>query len=189
MKSLFALGMLLQFTAQLLFSVHSPEFDLMEPVDIIHWLLLIGLVFIIPFSLSFAKGISNGIGAPITLIGVVCTIGMCAIDFTLWVLRGDPEQRNALLQQLMNEPMIWSTFFTLGPALKFIGLSIQSLHYLQYQKIAVLSAILGAMGVGLSAFMFPDYRSIYLLSYAVFVIALLKIVFSKNQHRMFNNIT
>lgn len=57
MKKLFASGLLLQITAQVLFSVHSDKINLMEPIDFIHWMILIGTVLIAPLCVGLFQWI------------------------------------------------------------------------------------------------------------------------------------
>ena len=179
MKRLFALGLTLLFISQVLFSVHSDTINLQEPFDLIHWMIFIGLILILPYSLQFSEGIFQKIGGSITLISIVCTIGMCAFDFIFWTLRNNLEARNELLDHLMSEPFIWSVFITVGPACFFIGFAIQALGFLRKNRLGSVSTLLGSFIVGLGHFIFQDIRVIYLLGYFIFVSGILIITFNR----------
>lgn len=168
MKKLFIIGLLLQTLAQLLFSVQSTEINLLEPIDFIHWTLLIGFVLVIPYVLQFSKGWFQKIGATFSMIGLICLICMCAIDFVLWSFRNVPEERNELIAHIMNEPMVWPVFFTIGPAFYYSGMSIQSMAYLRKKFLPTLGVIIGAILVGLGGLILSEYRAVFMIGKILF---------------------
>ena len=180
MKKLFALGLILQVLAQISFSLHSKKLNLLEPIDFIHWMLLIGVVLIIPFTLIFSRGIFQKIGVVLTMIGIVCHIGMCAMDFVLWSFRDDSELRNIIVLQLQKEPSIWPIFFEVGPPLLGTGLTIQTLGYLKNHFYKVIATIIGLLLMGLGIFILTEYRIIFIIGYLIFTIGILLITFDKN---------
>ena len=187
MKFLFALGLILQLFAQVMLSLHSEQFNLLEPYDYIHLMLLLGLVLIIPHCLNFTTGFLQAIGGSISLVGIVCGIGMCVIDLVLWTYRGDIPQRDTLVAHLMQEPIVWTVFVTAGPALMFIGLAIQSLKFIDTKGMSVLCTIGGAAMVGISQVAFQDYRVVFLASYLLFIAGLINLS-SKSSRQLFNNL-
>ncbi|MEM6634015.1 MAG: hypothetical protein AAF694_30345 [Bacteroidota bacterium] len=168
MKKLFIIGILLQTIGQLFFSIPSSQINLLEPIDFIHWTLLIGFVLVIPYVLQFSIGWFQKIGATFSLMGLICLICMCAIDFVLWSFRELPEERNELIAHIMNEPMIWPVFFTIGPAFYYTGMSIQSLAYLKSKLIPALLVIIGATLVGLGGLIFTENRVIFMIGKILF---------------------
>lgn len=93
---------------------------------------------------------------------------MCAIDFVLWSFRNLPEERNDLIAHLMNEPMIWPIFFTIGPAFYYTGMSIQSMAYLKSKLIPALIVIIGATLVGMGGLILREYRVIFIVGKILF---------------------
>ncbi|RQH13808.1 hypothetical protein D5R40_34505, partial [Okeania hirsuta] len=79
--------------AQISFSIHSEAVNLLEPIDFIHWILLIGIVLIIPYTLHFSTGLSYQIGVTVSFDRIVAQIGMCTIDFVLWTFRNENERK------------------------------------------------------------------------------------------------
>lgn len=187
MKFLFALGLILQFVAQVMFSLHSEQFNLVEPYDFIHLTLLVGFILIIPHCINFTTGFIQALGGSITLIGVVCGIGMCVVDLVLWTFRGDIPQQDTLTAHLMQAPMIWTVFVTAGPALMFIGLSIQSLKFIDTKGISVLCTIGGTAMIGISEVIFQEYRIVFLASYLLFITGLINLSL-KSKRQLFNNL-
>lgn len=187
MKFLFALGLILQLLAQVLLSLHSQQFNLLEPYDFIHLTLLVGFILIIPHCINFTTGLIQAVGGSITLVGIVCGIGMCVVKLVLWTYRGDIPQRDTLTAHLMQEPIIWTVFFTAGPALMFIGLAIQSLKYIDTKGVSVLCTIAGAAMLGISEAAFQEYRIVFLASYLLFITGLINLSL-KSKRQLFSNL-
>lgn len=175
MKHLFIAGLILQLLAQISFSIPTEIINLLEPIDFIHWGILLGTLFVIPYGIQFANGLFRQIGGSFTLIGATTTIGMCAIDMVLWALRHDSEARAALFTKLVEEPSIWPVFFTLGPACLFVGLTIQACAYVKEHKWPVVAVIVGATLTGLGGLVVPELRLIYLCGYLLFIAGLIHI--------------
>lgn len=179
MKTLFTIGLILQIIGQISFSLHPEIINLMQPLDFIHWSILIGIVLIIPYTLNFSQGIYYKVGATISLLGIVCFIGMCGIDFVLWSFKDDIAMRSLIIKKLIQEPAIWPPFMTVGPSFLFIGLSIQALYHLRYNQKSVSLVIIGALMAGIGELLLTEYRIIFLLGYSVFAIGLLLIAYSQ----------
>ncbi len=181
MNKLFALGLIVLLIAQISFSVPADTINLKEPIDFIHWALLIGIVLMIPYSLTFSHGLYHRIGAPITFVGLVCNIGMCTVDFVIWTYRDNADEWNAFVEHLMDEPAVWQVFITVGPPLIFVGLAIQAMGYLKDHAIASISAFIGSLIIGVGGLVFTDYRIIFIAGYVIFVAALVYLAFKDNR--------
>jgi hypothetical protein len=101
--------------------------------------LLVGAVFMIPQVLSFPKSIFSYIGTPLSLIGIVCIIGMCVLDFIWWSFP-DEESRLAFTYHISQVPSIWKPFISIGSTSKVfnLGLLILSLNYFKKEKLGVV---------------------------------------------------
>lgn len=166
----FILGFTLLVFAQISFSV-TDTIELLKPIDFIHWTLLLGCVFVIPGALSLHKGIFSKIGLPLTLIGIITSIGMCVIDFVLWSYNGNQEARNDMYLHLVNQPAIWPVFISVGPTLFFTGFTIQSYDYIKTNLREVVVINIGAILVALGGLILPrDYHYIMVIGYAIFAI-------------------
>lgn len=179
MKYLFALGLLLQICGQSMFTIHAHWITLQEPIDFIHWALLLGYMMCIPYALQFSLGWFRSVGSVLTFLGAVSLVGMCAIDFVFWSYRSDYDSQTALVSKMMAEPAIWPVFFTVGPAFFFTGLAVQAMGFWQSHRVATIAAVMGSIAVGLGGLIFPDIRIIYMAGYVVFALGLLAIVFDR----------
>lgn len=184
MKNLFVIGLLFLFIGQLLFSVPTEKVNLLEPVDIIHWILLFGFVLVIPYSLKFSNGAFHKIGSVLTLIGIVTGIGMCVVDFILWSLRDTIEERNQLVRHLVNEPSIWHVFITVGPAFFFVGLAAQASGFYKENVFGAASAVIGSILVGIGHLVFPQFRIIFITGYLIFIIGLIVLALKKGNEQV-----
>jgi accessory gene regulator protein AgrB len=140
----------------------------------------IPIFLIIPYTLFYSKGIFQKIGIVFTIIGIVCHIGMCAIDFVLWSFRDDSELQNMIVLHLQKEPSIWLIFFEIVPAFLGFGLTVQSLGHIKSHLYKVITTIIGLLLMGLGIFILNEYRIIFILGYLFFGISLLLITFNKN---------
>ncbi len=183
-KILFVIGFVLLILAQISFSF-TDAINLLEPIDFIHWTILIGAVLVIPGVLRFSNGMFSKIGTPITLAGIATTIGMCAIDFVLWSYNSDQKARADLYYQLIEEPSIWMVFITVGPALFFVGLSIQSFDYLKTNIKGVLLTNIGAVVTGVGGLLLPfEYHFVMIIGYMIFAFGANILLFKR---RIFHN--
>ena len=80
-KILFLIGLIFFLLGQLILAKGNDFVYNQEPIDFAHWFLLIGVTLLIPQTVTFPKKIYSLIGIPLTLIGIVCIIGMCVLDF------------------------------------------------------------------------------------------------------------
>ena len=142
-KILFLLGLVFLLIGQLLLAKGNDFVYSQEPIDFAHWFLLIGVTLLIPQTLAFPQKIFSLLGKPLTLIGIVCMIGMCVLDFIWWSFPGE-ETRSAFTSHISQVPSIWKPFITIGPSSKVfnLGLLMLSLNYLSNNKISVLIILL-----------------------------------------------
>jgi hypothetical protein len=166
----FILGFTLLVLAQLAFSF-TDTIELLKPIDFIHWTLLLGCVFVIPGTLALNKDKFSKIGLPLTLIGIITSIGMCTIDFVLWSYSGNQEARNDMYLHLVNQPAIWPVFISVGPTFFFTGFVIQSFDYIKTNLKEVLIINFGVILVALGGLILPkDYHYIMVIGYTIFAV-------------------
>ncbi|GGG97628.1 hypothetical protein GCM10011416_14590 [Polaribacter pacificus] len=138
-KILFLSGLFFFLIGQLLLAKGNDFVYSQKPIDFAHWFLLIGVVLLIPQTVSFPRKFFSLIGTPLTLIGIVCIIGMCVIDFIWWSFPTD-ELRNEFTKHIGQVPSIWKPFMSIGPSSKIfnLGLLILSLNYFEKGKLGIL---------------------------------------------------
>lgn len=178
-KILFIIGLLLEVTAQILLSKGNDFVYAQKPIDFAHWFLLLGVVFMIPQVISFPKKAISYVGKPLTLIGIVCIIGMCVLDF-IWWSYPTQELRIEFANHISQHPSIWKVFLTIGPSSYFInlGLFILALNYFKQHKIAVLVVLLATLIILFARFI--PFRLIY--GYLISAIGFSLIFFKKTNY-------
>jgi hypothetical protein len=138
-KTFFIVGLVLFLIGQVILAKGNDFVYNQEPIDFAHWFLLIGVILLIPQTVSFPKSTVSLIGIPLTLVGIVCTIGMCVLDF-IWGSYPNEELRTEFTNHISNVPSIWKPFMTIGPSSKVfnLGLLILSLNYFKKTKHGIL---------------------------------------------------
>ena len=138
-KILFLIGISFILIGQLILTKGNDFVYSQEPIDFAHWFLLIGAVLLIPQTVSFPKKIVSYIGSPLTLIGIVCIIGMCVLDFIWWSFPNE-EMRIEFTNHISQIPSIWKPFISIGPSSKIfnLGLLILSLNYFEKGKVGII---------------------------------------------------
>ncbi|MEZ4984920.1 MAG: hypothetical protein R2795_07785 [Saprospiraceae bacterium] len=137
-KVLFIAGLVFILIGQLIIAKGNDFVYNQEPIDFAHWFLLVGVTLLIPQTMAFPKKIFSLIGIPLTLIGIVCIIGMCVLDFIWWSFPNQ-EMRNEFTYHISHVPSIWKPFMTLGPSSKTfnLGLLLLSLNYYPTSKTGI----------------------------------------------------
>ena len=137
-KICFVIGLVFLLIGQILLARGNEFVYSQNPIDFAHWFLLVGVVFMIPQVVSFPKKIFSFVGIPLTLIGIVCTIGMCVLDFIFWSFPNQ-EMRTEFANHITQIPSIWNTFVIVGPSSKVfnVGLLILSLNYLHKEIVGI----------------------------------------------------
>ena len=137
-RILFLAGLFLFLIGQMLLAQGQEFVYGQQPIDFAHWCLLVGAVLLIPQVLAFPRTIFSYIGIPLTMIGIVCIIGMCVLDFIWWSFPTE-EMRTEFTRHISQVPSIWKPFITIGPSSKVfnLGLLVLSLNYLPKAKIGV----------------------------------------------------
>ena len=142
-KVFFLIGIGFFLTGQIILTKENAYIYKQEPIDFAHWFLLIGAVFLIPQTVSFPKKIFSYVGIPLTLIGIVCIIGMCVLDFIWWSFSTE-EMRNEFTNHISQVPAIWKPFISIGPSSKIfnLGLLFLSLNYFEKGKVGIIILLL-----------------------------------------------
>ena len=113
-------------------------------VDVIHWLMLIGVVLMIPFAANLPRKGLAMILSPLLLLGIVGVIGMCVIDFVLWSLP-EPQFRGDVARALIDTGAVWQPFMRWGPGEVFVtGLALPSLLYVRESRWGSVLVAVGA---------------------------------------------
>ncbi|NNF21763.1 MAG: hypothetical protein HKN67_07465 [Saprospiraceae bacterium] len=175
-KYIGALGLLMLIVSRFLLMNGTEFINAQKPFDFAHLLMLVGAVLTISFSYAFPKNIFNTIATPITLLGIIAHIGMCSIDFVFWSFGDDYSSRDELLGHLINTPSIWLTFFIVGPALLFIGLSTQVWYFIKSNTMMSIFTIIGSMAIGAGQLIWRS-ELIVISGYLVFSIGLIYLTF------------
>ncbi len=138
-RILFIVGLICFLIGQVILTQGNDFVYEQNPIDFAHWFLLVGAVFMIPQVVSFPKSIYSYIGSPLTLIGIVCIIGMCVLDFIFWSFDSE-ELRAEFTRHISQVPSIWKPFMSIGPSSKVfnLGLLILSLNYLKSGKLGIV---------------------------------------------------
>ena len=145
-RILFQTGIGFLLIGQIILSKGNELVYSLKPIDFAHWSLLLGVVLLIPQVISFPKKPFSYVGIPLTMIGIVCMIGMCVIDFIFWSFPND-ELRNEFANHLSQVPAIWKTFMTIGPSSKVfnLGLLILSLNYFKTEKVGIALLLIATL--------------------------------------------
>tara|TARA_R110002095_G_scaffold46246_2_gene41467 strand:+ start:863 stop:1453 length:591 start_codon:yes stop_codon:yes gene_type:complete len=144
-KALFVGGLAIYALGQILINL-GPDFTTQQaPIDYAHWLLIVGVLFLIPFIGRLPRQNIHLVTIPLLLAGIGFVIGMCVIDFVFWSL-SDPELERALARHLIATPVIWQPFMVFGSNTVFnLGLLLPSLSYFRASRLGTILVILGTL--------------------------------------------
>ena len=145
-KTLFIIGILFEVVGQILLSFGNDFVYALKPIDFAHWSLLLGVVFMLPQVVHFPNKIFSYVGIPMTIIGIVCIIGMCVLDF-IWWSYPTQEMRIEFSNHISQIPSIWKPFITIGPSSYIfnLGLLFLSFNYFKQNRIGVLIVVLASL--------------------------------------------
>ncbi|WP_417493738.1 hypothetical protein [Maricaulis sp.] len=144
-RILFIAGLAIYVTGQILINLGPGFTEQQAPIDYAHWLLIIGVLFLIPFAGRLPRRNIHLIGIPLLLAGVCFVIGMCVIDFIFWSIP-DAELKRALASHLIATAVIWEPFMVFGPNTIFnLGLLLPSLSYFRASRTGTILVILGTL--------------------------------------------
>jgi len=137
-RIIFLIGLLFFLIGQIILTRGNEYVYNQEPIDFAHWFLLVGAALMIPQVVCFPKKIFSYLGIPLTLVGIVCIIGMCVLDFIWWSFPNEA-MRVEFTNHLSQIPSIWKPFITIGPSSKIfnLGLLILSLNYFEKGKLGI----------------------------------------------------
>lgn len=145
-KVLFISGLVVFLIGQIILAQGNEFVYNLKPIDFAHWSLLVGAVLLIPQVVTFPKKIFSYIGIPLTLIGIVCIIGMCVLDFIWWSFPNE-EARIEFTNHISQVPSIWKPFISIGSSSRIFnaGLLLISLDYFKSQKLGVIIIALATL--------------------------------------------
>lgn len=182
-KILFIVGLVFILLGQLILAKGNDFVYNQKPIDFAHWFILAGVTLLIPQTVTFPQKLSSLIGIPLTLIGIVCIIGMCVLDFIWWSFPNQ-EMRDEFTYHISHVPSIWKPFMTIGPSSKIfnLGLLLLSLNYIQTGKIGIVLVLIGNL-ILWHIIPFP-FRLV--LAYAITLIGFSIILLKKNNNSRLN---
>jgi len=140
---LFVTGLAAYLGGQVLINMGRDFVDSLRPIDFAHWLLIVGVLLMIPYAANLPRTRVNLVASPVLVIGIAGIVGMCVIDLIIWSYP-PAGGRTDFLRHLMDAPTIWTPFMTIGPWLFGIGLAMASVSFLRSAPWGVLAVILGS---------------------------------------------
>jgi len=146
---LFLLGLFTYTIGQYLIFIFFNDIEKLhnqEPIDFSHWLMIIGVLLLIPQIGNFPKSRWNYISFPSLIFGIGLIIGMCVIDFVFWSLK-DPVLKSQVTKHLINTPEIWTPFMSVSGKIFTFGLLTSSFNYFKKSRLGVLLVFLGTLTV------------------------------------------
>lgn len=143
--------------------------------DFAHTLILFGVLLTAACSFIFPKDIFNSIATPITILGLTAYTGMCTIDFILWSYGNNQTDRSNLIEHLHNNKMIWNIFFTIGPALYFIGITTQVWRYIKTKSILAAIIILSSSAIGAGQFLLKN-EAVVMVGHLIFLTGMIILI-------------
>ncbi|MFT6182420.1 MAG: hypothetical protein ACJAQT_005302 [Akkermansiaceae bacterium] len=144
-KFLLILGFVLFLIAVIAINIVGAKTKDEISIDYIHWLMLVGTALQIPFAARLPRRGISLLAAFLILCGIVCTIGMCMLDFVFWSLPDD-RLRGEVARQLMDTPTVWQPFMMWGTEEVFYaGIVLASVLYLPHSKLGTPLVIVGAV--------------------------------------------
>lgn len=131
---LFLIGLSIFTAGQILIKLGQPFVESQQPIDFAHWLLYIGVLFLLPFAVRLPFKNIHVLTIPALVLGISFVIGMCVLDFIFWSLPNNELERQ-LAEHLINTHSIWGPFVTIGSSYIFVvGLVLPSLSYWSTSK-------------------------------------------------------
>lgn len=144
-RALFLTGLALVILAMTGIFAFGATSKVDSAVDGFHWLMLTGAVMQLPYAVDRRDGWLNSSTALVMLVGLVCTIGMCMIDFVLWAMPTD-SLRETVAAELIATPSIWPVFMDYGPEeILYTGYALACLSPSPKTKSGPALVIVGAI--------------------------------------------
>jgi len=144
---LFLLGLFTYTVGQYLIFIYFNDLEKLhnqEPIDFSHWLMIFGVLLLIPQIGNFPKSRWNYISSPTLILGIGLIIGMCVLDFVFWSLK-EPELKRQVSEHLINTPEIWKPFMKFNGLLFNLGLLTSSFIYYKNSKTGTLLVLIGTL--------------------------------------------
>lgn len=144
---LFVIGLALYTLGQVAINAFGAMTKEEIPIDVIHWLMLIGVLMLIPFAARMPRRGLALVASPLLILGVACVIGMCVLDFVFWSLPDD-EFRGELARRLMDTPMLWKPFIDWGSDDFFnLGLVLPTFLFLRVSRLGAALVVAGTLSI------------------------------------------
>lgn len=178
LKHLSVFALLLLITSRILLAQGNHFLFTQQPIDFVHWLMLVGASLTIVFSFIFPKSIINTIATSLTILGIVAHIGMCAIDFVFWSFGEDYDGRRELMIHLMDTPAIWLPFMVVGPIFLYAGLATHAWQFIRTHTLRAITTLVGSGVIGLGQMVWHN-QWLVIVGYIVFSLGLVLLVYRK----------
>ncbi len=144
---LFVMGLVIFTLGQIAINAFGAMTKDEIPIDVMHWLMLIGAVLLIPFAARLPRRGLALVASPLLILGIVCVIGMCVLDFVFWSLPDD-ELRGEVARRLMDTPMLWKPFIAWGPDDFFnLGLVLPTFLFFRVSKFGTAFVVMGTLSI------------------------------------------
>ena len=143
-KALFLLGLLVYTAGQVMLRLTDTAMRDQHPVDFTHWLLLIGVVLLIPYAARLPRRGFHLVTGPVLILGIVAVIGMNILDFAFWAL--PPDLDGPFYEAVSDKQSVWWPFMRYGPNELFItAFVLPSLMLFKVSRIGTGLVIAGAL--------------------------------------------
>jgi hypothetical protein len=150
-----------------------------QPIDYVHWLLLLGVLFCLSLNYIFSDYLFNNTSTILTSLGVVALIGQATIDFVWWSYGTDHAGMDQLINQVMERPSIRIPFITIGPALFYLGLATHAGKLMRTAPLLAIIAIAGVILIGTGSFIYNSRLTI-IIGHIILSLGILMLAFKKD---------
>jgi len=178
LKILIIIGLVFLTINQLLILNGDEFIQKQQPIDFVHWLLLIGAVLSLSVNNVFSNSGIGKIASFLTFAGVVALIGQATIDLVWWSFGTDYEGLIKLINQLESKPSIWITFMAVGPSFFYIGLAIHAVKFLKTNTFASIVVILSTIIIGLASLVWTE-RLVIVFGHIFLTIGIILLLYRK----------
>ncbi len=169
-------GFILLIASQAIFLQGQAFMFAQEPIDFAHWFMMIGAFCMLGFYFLFPEGMFHKIASICLAIGVMAHVGMASLDILFWSYGPDDELRNAVLRQTFQTKSLALPFFSIGPAMLFVGLTTYLIPHIKPIPVWTLMAFVGSFMVGIGQLITND-RLLVLAGTIVLAIGMITTVY------------
>lgn len=144
-RALFLVGLALYIFGQVLINLGQDFVEAQRPIDFAHWLLIAGVLFLVPFAARLPHRNIHLLTLPLLLAGIMFVIGMCVLDLVFWSLPDGDLERD-IANHLVGTGAIWDPFMIYGSNHIFnAGLLLPSLSYFRKSPVGTGLVVLGTL--------------------------------------------